>query len=42
MPARDADLFMLRLERNWDDLLDGLRGPYGADAWLPSSRTWWR
>ncbi|HET7478769.1 MAG TPA: alpha-amylase family protein, partial [Rubrobacteraceae bacterium] len=32
LPARDADVFMLRLERYWQDLLDGLRQPYGARA----------
>jgi len=32
MAARDVDLFAARLERYWDDLLDGLRGPYGDEA----------
>ena len=32
MPARDVDIFLLRLERYWDDLVDGLRGPYGEKA----------
>ncbi len=34
LPARDVDLFRLRLERYWDDLVDGLRGPFG-EARLP-------
>ncbi|HEX2729840.1 MAG TPA: alpha-amylase family glycosyl hydrolase, partial [Rubrobacteraceae bacterium] len=32
LPARDADIFMLRLERYWQDLFDGLRQPYHARA----------
>lgn len=30
LPARDVDVFMLRLERYWQDLFDGLRQPYAA------------
>jgi amylosucrase len=29
MPERDVDLFLLRLERYWGDLIEGLRLPYG-------------
>ncbi len=30
LPARDAEAFVLRLERYWQDLFDGLEPPYGA------------
>lgn len=30
LPRRDADIFLLRLERYWRDLYDGLVSPYGA------------
>lgn len=30
LPRRDADVFVLRLERYWQDLYDGLLPPYGA------------
>lgn len=32
LPTRDADVFMLRLERYWQDLFDGLTPPYGNHA----------
>ena len=30
LPAHDAEIFVLRLERYWQDLFDGLKPPYGA------------
>lgn len=30
LPPRDADVFLLRLERYWQDLHDGLKPPYGS------------
>nr|WP_207955736.1 alpha-amylase family protein [Rubrobacter marinus] len=30
LPKSDAEVFMLRLERYWQDLFDGLKPPYGA------------
>jgi amylosucrase len=30
LPSRDVDVFLLRLERYWEDLYDGLVPPYGA------------
>ncbi len=32
LPARDVDVFMLRLERYWQDLFDGLEQPYNTRA----------
>src|SRR4029453_35461 len=29
LPARDVDLFLVRLRRWWGDLVEGLGGPYG-------------
>ncbi len=32
LPAHDAEIFLLRLERYWQDLFDGLKPPYGTRA----------
>src|SRR4029453_15836887 len=30
LPGRDVDLFVVRWRRWWNDLVEGLRGPYGG------------
>ena len=38
LPARDVDLFLVRLRRWWGDLVEGLRGRTGSGTtWVG----WW-
>ncbi|MGI8649733.1 MAG: alpha-amylase family protein [Rubrobacter sp.] len=32
LPKRDRDIFLVRLDRYWDDLVDGLTPPYGEHS----------